>query len=193
MNSDFSEIRMQAIFLRTIRNRLTFLSKYLTQCVPWNSLSDTLNEKFKTSFFEYFVVKVCILKSEAVFNNQNRVIFLGHTLNYEWYIYICENLPIFHCFRQSLRVHHTAYWRCVFASRINISKRCFRLNDYIKLKISLIINDNYTYWIILTFIDERWRHEQRHRGSPCALPGEGDEGGVAAKVLDVLTYLQKTI
>ena len=34
-------------------------------------------KKCKTSFFEWFEVKVCILKSEAVINDQNRFLFFG--------------------------------------------------------------------------------------------------------------------
>ena len=64
------------MFLRTIRNRLTFLSQYLTQWVSRNGLSDASNKKFKTSFFEWFEAKACILKSEAVINDQNHVIFI---------------------------------------------------------------------------------------------------------------------
>ena len=33
------------------------------------------NKRIKTSFFEWFEVKVCILKSEAVINDQNGVLF----------------------------------------------------------------------------------------------------------------------
>ena len=49
MNSDISEIRRQAIFLRTIRNKLTFLSQHLTRSVSRNGLSYTSDEKCKTS------------------------------------------------------------------------------------------------------------------------------------------------
>ena len=77
MNSDFSEIRRQANFLRTIRNRLTVLSQLLTRCVSRNRLNNALNIKLKTSIFEQFEVKVCILKSEAVIYDQNGVHFFG--------------------------------------------------------------------------------------------------------------------
>ena len=63
--------------LHTIRNRLTFLSQPLTRCVSRNGTNNTSNKKYKTSFFEWFEVKVCILKSEAVINDQNSVLFFG--------------------------------------------------------------------------------------------------------------------
>ena len=77
MNSDFSEIRRCTIFLRTIITRPTFLSQPLTRYVSRNCLNSTSNEKCKTSFFEWFEVKVCILTSEAVINDENHVFFLG--------------------------------------------------------------------------------------------------------------------
>ena len=37
-------------------------------------------QKFQTSFFEGFEVKVCILNSEAVINDQNRFLLFWDTL-----------------------------------------------------------------------------------------------------------------
>ena len=54
---DFSEIRMKAIFLRTIRNRLTFLSQHLTRCVSQNGLSHASNKNLKPSFSNDFCFK----------------------------------------------------------------------------------------------------------------------------------------
>ena len=57
-------------------------------------------KKFKTSFFKWFEVKVCILKSEAVNNDQNSVLFLGHPVWLELFYKItyhkckCFYLPI---------------------------------------------------------------------------------------------------
>ena len=64
-------------FLRTLRNRLTFLSQSLTRCVWRNEISrkHTSNKKFKISFSEWLEVKVFILKSEAVINDQNHILW----------------------------------------------------------------------------------------------------------------------
>ena len=83
MNSDFREIRRQAISLRTIINRITFLSQPLTWCVSRNDPSNTSNRKCKASSFEWFEMKVCLLKFEAVINDQNHGLFLD-TLHTYW-------------------------------------------------------------------------------------------------------------
>ena len=50
----------------------------LPECGPTESSApEPILFYFKTSFFEWFEVKVCILKSEAVINDQNRVLSFG--------------------------------------------------------------------------------------------------------------------
>ena len=65
----------------------------LTRCVSQNCQNITSNKKIKTFFFEWFEVKVCILKSRAVINDQNYVIFFGTPCIYTVYftfLWFCE-------------------------------------------------------------------------------------------------------
>ena len=47
-------------------------------CFTKHGLNYTWNKKIKISFFEWFEVQVCILKSETVINDQNGVLFLEY-------------------------------------------------------------------------------------------------------------------